>query len=163
MNSSEGTDKEELPDLVFVEIEHKRYALPARDVVEVLPIVEPTPMPAWPTDALGVINVRGELLPLVDVAPLLGRPPITIRTSSLIVVVLAFDRRWGLVVDAVHGVERGRIRRSEQPEATDGPSVMLGVTVEANGLVVVVLTPWGLLHSLQAIARDLTQTIAATD
>ena len=156
MSAIEATAADGSSALLLFEIEQKRYALPAEEVVEILPIFEPTPMPTWPANALGIINVRGELLPLVDVAPLLGRPPLTIRASTLIVVVTAFGRRWGIVVDAVYEVSNGQVRRSEVKDTPGGaPSVMLGVTVEPSGTVVVVLTPVGLLGSMRTIVDEI--------
>lgn len=158
-----AADSEELSELVFVEIGHKRYAFPTEWVEEVLPIVEPTPVPSWPADVLGVINVRGSLLPLVDIAPIIGHLSAVIKTSTLTVVVAAFGRRWGLVVDAVEGVGAGRISRGQAGThalATHhSEALMLGVTVEANGAVVVVLAPSGLLHSFQHIRHALVETV----
>lgn len=138
-------------DLLFVEIGLKRYAFPVQAVEEILPLVEPTPMPTWPENALGVINVRGELLPLLDVAPILGRPPSVLHTSDRIVVVAAFGRRWGVLVEGVADVRSGRVNHNQQAaprEFLDASAICSGLTLEANGLAVVVLNPTGLLQTV---------------
>lgn len=49
-----------------------RYALALTDVCEVVRAPEITPLPGAPAAALGVMNLRGDVVPVLDVAALLG-------------------------------------------------------------------------------------------
>jgi purine-binding chemotaxis protein CheW len=81
-------------------------ALPADDVREVVRHDVPTPVPLAPEDVVGVINLRGEIATVVDVARRLGRTPAP--ASAGIGLVLRGERgtislradRAGDVVDA---------------------------------------------------------------
>jgi purine-binding chemotaxis protein CheW len=48
------------------------YAVPARLVREVLATARPTRLPTAPPTVLGMINLRGDVLPMFDTAALLG-------------------------------------------------------------------------------------------
>lgn len=73
-------------------------------VQEVLQIVELTPMPDAPDYVVGAIDLRGSVVPVIDLATLLELPtePYTLETP--IVVVRREDKRAGLIVHSVHDV-----------------------------------------------------------
>ena len=48
------------------------YAVPSIAVREVYPLKGLTPLPCTPAFVLGVINVRGHILPVIDLTSLLG-------------------------------------------------------------------------------------------
>ena len=52
-----------------------RYALAAEHVREVAAAPRPTALPGMPVWALGLVNLRGEVVPLLDTAVLLGMEP----------------------------------------------------------------------------------------
>src|ERR1700736_3273209 len=60
-----------LEALVFA-LGSELYALPANQVHEVRPLGWLTPLPGTPAFLAGLINVRGRIVPLVDLRPLLG-------------------------------------------------------------------------------------------
>ncbi|MEY5031036.1 MAG: hypothetical protein RL354_67, partial [Planctomycetota bacterium] len=65
---------------------NRRYALDCADVVEVLPVVEHRAAGTGPAWLLGLINVRGVLLPLVDLSVIVVGAPTDARLGSRIVV-----------------------------------------------------------------------------
>jgi purine-binding chemotaxis protein CheW len=79
-------------EVVIVWLGGKPFAFPVTAVREVVQMIEPTPMPAWPDAALGIIDIRGELLPLVDVSEVLNRPALTISMSQFVLVLFASGR-----------------------------------------------------------------------
>jgi|CXWL01.1.fsa_nt_gi purine-binding chemotaxis protein CheW len=83
----------------------EEHAVPVGQVQEVLALGRITRVPTTPAWILGVANVRGSVLPVVDVAIKLGLPPTATGARSSIVVLesQAFgDRmRLGVVVESV--------------------------------------------------------------
>lgn len=64
-----------------------RYALPARDVAEVLPLVTLKEIPGAPRGVAGVMDYRGAPLPVLDLSALaLGRPAARRVSTRLLVV-----------------------------------------------------------------------------
>jgi chemotaxis signal transduction protein len=50
------------------------YALPLEQVREIVPAPELTPLPTAPPFVIGLLNLRGDVLPVLDAALLLGSP-----------------------------------------------------------------------------------------
>jgi len=66
-----GAGQSTLP-VVVVGIGKERYGIPIEDVAEVFPPLRPTPVPGAPAIFSGVINVHGEIRPVLDLRRLLG-------------------------------------------------------------------------------------------
>lgn len=130
----------ELPELVFMRIGARRFAVPAAVAREVLPLVEASPMPGWPLHALGSIDVRSQLMPLLDVSAGLGLPPLLLHPSQRIVVVAAGGRACGIVVDEVEAVRAAQVDSGEKvalPAIEVRPPSCLGVTVHDGETIAV--------------------------
>jgi chemotaxis signal transduction protein len=78
------------------------YALPVEAVVETAEARGLAPVPGAPSSVAGVCNLRGELLPVFDLAVVLGLE--RTGTASRLLVVECDRQRAGLVVDEVHDV-----------------------------------------------------------
>ncbi len=95
-----------------------------REILQPLPV---TPVPRAPEFLAGIMNLRGDVIPVVDVRKRLGAPGASARSKVLVVNVAG--RLLGLVVDAV--AEVVRIPRSQigPPPllAAAGPRLFLGV------------------------------------
>lgn len=63
-----------------------------------------TPLPHAPAHLMGVINMRGTVLPVIDLAARLGMAPIRADQRSVIVVVQSGALNAGLLVDAVSDI-----------------------------------------------------------
>jgi len=86
----------------------RRYGLDTSRVVEVLPAVRWRPLEGTPAWTLGLFERQERLLPLVDLAILLGGPPTLLRAGSRIVVSPLSDddaALGGLLLEATAGLE----------------------------------------------------------
>ena len=92
------------PVVVF-EIARRRYGVPLSTVVRVLPMVLVSPLPGTPAVTLGVINLAGRVLPVVDIGARLGGPRHDCGVSAHLLVVRLAARTLVLPVDTVLGVE----------------------------------------------------------
>jgi purine-binding chemotaxis protein CheW len=88
---------------VRVRVADEHYALPVADVLEVAELGDVTPVPGAGPAVLGVRNLRGQVLPVVDLAKLIGLPA---SQPCRMVVAEHGDRKAGLAVDSVDGVEQ---------------------------------------------------------
>jgi len=57
--------------LIFY-LDKSPYAIAAQTVKEIFPLPELIPLPEAPTDIIGVLNLRGEILPIMHLALRLG-------------------------------------------------------------------------------------------
>ena len=72
-----------------------RYALPAREVVEVLPMLEAKQIPQAPPAVRGAFDFRGRPVPLIDLSQLAFGVPAREQLSTRIVLVDYADGRGG--------------------------------------------------------------------
>jgi len=84
------------------------FGVPILKVKEILQYEDVTRVPGTPASIRGVINVRGSVVPVVDLAVKFGRPevPTTKRTCVLVVETRAGDEvlTLGVIADAVSEV-----------------------------------------------------------
>jgi purine-binding chemotaxis protein CheW len=80
------------------------YGLPIRFVTEIIGIQEPTKVPETPDYVKGVVNLRGRIIPLVDMRLKFGRKEIPYNDRTCVVVIDVGGVTVGLVVDKVNDV-----------------------------------------------------------
>jgi purine-binding chemotaxis protein CheW len=84
------------------------YALPVDAVQEIVRVGEITRVPDAPSVVRGVVNLRGRVLPVVDLRVRLGLPAAEPDKNTRIIVLPARGRWIGVLVDAVRRIERFR-------------------------------------------------------
>ena len=83
-----------------------------------------TILPHSPGHVLGVINLRGAVIPIIDLAAKLGFPPITPTERHVIIIVAIADRIVGLLVESVSeilGVKSSMVK--ETPRSSEDESI----------------------------------------
>jgi len=88
-------------ELLSVRLGDQDFALDIMAVREIRGWIASTPLPHAPGFIKGMINLRGVILAIVDLAERLGLPTREPDPSSVVVVVEACGRIIGLVVDGV--------------------------------------------------------------
>lgn len=86
---------------VTFQLDDEYYAINASSVDEVLRHTEITPVPGAPSFVLGIINLRGDVLTVIDTREVFGLSPRPIDVQSRIVVVELEDFVVGVLVDRV--------------------------------------------------------------
>ena len=92
--------------LVTFTLDREAYGVPVHRVREVIRVGEMTRVPQAPEHVRGVTNLRGRILPVVELRSRLGLSPAVLTPRSRIVVTEAHGRVLGLLVDAVLQVTR---------------------------------------------------------
>lgn len=90
--------------LVVFRLEEQRYGLPLAAVERVLPMVAVAALPKAPAVALGVINVGGRVIAVVDLRHQLGLPRREYGLTGHLLMARTHRRTLILPVDAVLGV-----------------------------------------------------------
>ncbi|MFQ5508279.1 MAG: chemotaxis protein CheW [Leptospirillia bacterium] len=82
----------------------EEYGLPILHVQEIIGYQKPTPIPNAPEWVSGVINIRGVVIPVVDIRATFGMPEKVYDEMSVIIVTEVAGRTIGSVVDQVNDV-----------------------------------------------------------
>jgi purine-binding chemotaxis protein CheW len=99
-----------IAQLCVLDVGSEQYVIDLRRVEEILPVQPPTPVPKAPGFLEGVVKLRGEIVPVVDVRKRLGVPVTpkdrrVARRERMVVCKLG-RRRVGFLVDGVSKVMR---------------------------------------------------------
>lgn len=101
MGSGRAVGAQQESEIVVFRLATSAYALPLSQVVELLRVVAPTPLPGSSTLIEGVVSVRGKLLPLLDIRARFGLPPKPLSPDDHLIVARRRDRDVLLRVDRV--------------------------------------------------------------
>ena len=116
----------------------QRYALPLSAVERVVRVVEVTPLPQAPDIVLGVVNVQGRIIPVVNPRRRFRLPERDIALSDQLVIAHTTRRPVALVVDAVTGVLEYSGREAVGArDIVPGMEYVEGVVKMADGLVLI--------------------------
>ncbi|MEA1981881.1 MAG: chemotaxis protein CheW [candidate division Zixibacteria bacterium] len=118
--NSVGID--ELLQMVSFHIGNEEFGVDILKVQEINRVVEITKVPQAPSYVDGVINLRGKVIPIVDLRKRFNLEPKEYDKNTRIVVVDINSRTIGLVVDAVSEVLRLQAKTIEPP-----PEIVTGI------------------------------------
>jgi purine-binding chemotaxis protein CheW len=85
-------------------LEDNTYGIPIRYVTEIIGIQNVTEVPETPDFIKGIINLRGKIVPLIDVRLKFGKEEIPYTERTCIIVVDINSAQVGLIVDKVDDV-----------------------------------------------------------
>lgn len=140
--------------LLRVQLGNAAIGLPAGAVNEIVRAVAISPLPGAPDIVEGVINVRGRIVPVIDVRRRLGMPPRVLDPGEFLVVLRAGARTIAMRVDEVDDlvdVDGDVVERS----AALSPALrgLAGLAGREDG-VLVIYDPEAFLAQAEAEALD---------
>ena len=92
-------------EVLLARVQNERYMLPVEAVLAVYENALVTPIPCVPAFVAGLVNLRGHLVPVLDLASLLNVTRSPDQVASTIVVAAAHDYQVGLLVDQANDVQ----------------------------------------------------------
>lgn len=124
--------------VVVFELEGRRHGLPLEVVDRVVRSVEITPLPKAPAIVLGVINVQGRVIPVVNIRQrfrLTEREP---GPADQLIIARTPHRSVALLVDEVSGVLEFSPGEALPAEAiVPGTDCVTGVVKQRDGMVLI--------------------------
>lgn len=142
---------EAMEHLATFSLDREEYGVEVRLVQEIRRVSEITVVPRAPEFVRGVINLRGRILPVVDLKKKLGLGEVAIGKASRIVVVRLRDRLLGLLVDGASQVLKVPLSRIEPPPdevLNKGGDTIRGVAKLETRLVILLDLPKVLAQEL---------------
>jgi purine-binding chemotaxis protein CheW len=98
------TDRQALRQILTFSLNGQDYGLDLLQVEEIRGLTAITPVPNMPAHIKGVMNLRGSVLPVVDLRQKFGMPLLEYTKFNVIVIAHAGGKSVGLVVDGVSDV-----------------------------------------------------------
>jgi purine-binding chemotaxis protein CheW len=132
-----------------------RFGLPLRCVRKILPSAQPAVLPGAPEIVLGVLNIGGEVVTIIDFCRRIGLPGTAIHTSQRLVIVELADFPVGFLVDDVPGVtDRHLSDVVGVPEKFAGAAFVKALMRLDDGLCVIIDPENFLLDEETVLLRD---------
>ena len=123
---------------VLMTVDGQSYALPLTAVDRVLRMVEVTPLPGAPDVVEGVIDIQGEVVPVVSIRRRLGLAHRRVEISDSLVVAHARNRRLAVIAESVLGVvERSSDDVVNTSGIARGNQYIEGLLKTGDGLVLI--------------------------
>ncbi len=128
-----------MPDeLLIFEQAGQLFALPSSVVKEVLRAFSATPLPNAPPMVEGILNVRGDIIPLINLRKRLGLPDRPLSLTDHFIVARDGNRLIALRVDRVLNLQRVPHRRPLDPgRFATGSEVISSVAATPDGMVLI--------------------------
>lgn len=101
------------------------YGVPITKVQEIIPMAVPTKLPQVPDFVEGIINLRGKIIPIIDLKKRFGMNASAQSSESRSVVVEVEGQTVGIIVDEV-----SEVLRLPQDSIEPPPSVIGGITAD---------------------------------
>ncbi len=101
VNSENGAGAAQEMRWVTFRLENEKYGINVMQVQEVLRISEIAPVPGAPNYVLGIINLRGNVVTVIDTRKRFGLDPKGMDDSTRIVIIESDDQVVGILVDSV--------------------------------------------------------------
>lgn len=144
----------QLEENVVFRLGGELYGVPVGEVREVVAVPAITPVPRAGSHIEGIINLRGNVVPVVSLHRLLGLPePESYGGESRVVIVERGGEPVGLLVDGVHAVLRLHVEDMAGGEFSGMREAVSGVARLGDGRLVLCLDLGALLSLAAAAGR----------
>ena len=124
---------------VVFRIDRQHYALPLDHVIRAVRMVAFTPVPDMPHSVLGIINMAGQILPVVDLRRLFGQGDKRPELQDLLLIVQIQDQTAAVMVDEVLNILELVPEQIQSPPAAVSQSRFLAAAVRHEDLMILLL------------------------
>jgi len=148
----ERTDAEFI-DVVAFTLAYEEYAIESSYVREVYPMRELTPVPGAPPFALGIINVRGQILSVIDIKKFFELPEKGLTDLNKVIIIYDDKMEFGILADVVIGI-RSIMTKDLQPSIPGFTGIRAQYLKGVTGDRMAVLDAAKLLSDTSILVRD---------
>lgn len=140
-NAAVNTVDDEVFQRVTFQLEKETYGINVMQVQEILRYTDIAAVPGAPDYVLGIINLRGNVVTVIDTRSRFGLMPSDITDNSRIVIIEAEKQVIGILVDSVAEVvylKKSEIEVAPHVGTEESSQFIQGVTNRDDGLLILV-------------------------
>ena len=94
-----------LTEVVEFYLAYERYAIESRYIKEVFALKDLTTLPCTPSFVLGIINVRGQIISVIDLKKFFELPEKGITNLNRVIIIKKAGLEFGILADSIVGVK----------------------------------------------------------
>lgn len=153
--------------LVTFTLGEQVFALQIDSVVQVIPMLKLTLLPQAKDVIEGVINIHGQIVPMLSARRIFGWPTLPPQLNTPILIIRANQQVMGLIVDEMNDVvpfAADKIATADQvmPQGKKSPAVLKGVAYIGSKSVILIDTDHLLnptqIHALRQAIETMTES-----
>jgi len=152
----DGAEEKCLGVLAFL-LAHEAYAIETAFIREVYPLTELTPVPCTPDYIFGVINIRGQILTIIDMKKLFDLPEKGITNLNRVIIVQEKDMGLGILADEIIGI-RNIPKSGLNPPLPTMTGIHAGYIKGVTGEGLILLDMERFLNDRQLIVHEEVET-----
>jgi purine-binding chemotaxis protein CheW len=156
-NKSTAQKKIEIVQLLTFKLDDQEYALNIANVVQVVRMVALTRPPKAPDYMEGLFNLRGKIIPVINVRARYGLPTKPHDLETQLLIAKANGHTMAITVDAVSEVLTLPVDNLESPEAIGPEMEFLSAVGKVGDRLILILDP----NMLMTNAAELTHAYGA--
>ncbi len=140
-NAAAQSENDEVLQWVTFRLDHETYGINVMQVQEVLRYSEIAPVPGAPAYVMGIINLRGNVVTVIDTRSRFGLPSAEVTDNSRIVIIEAEKQVIGILVDSVAEVvylKTSEIDSAPNVGTEDSAKFIQGVSNRDDELLILV-------------------------
>ena len=140
INAASGSDDSVLQYVTFL-LKDETYGINVMQVQEVLRYSEIAPVPGAPSYVLGIINLRGNVVTVIDTRQRFGLVPADVTDNTRVVIIEVEKQVIGILVDAVSEVvylNQSEIEKAPNVGTEESTKFIQGVCHKDDRLLILV-------------------------
>ena len=138
---NDNQEIEQISQWVTFMLEGEKYGIEVMHVKEVLRNIEIAPVPGAPDFVIGIINLRGNVVTVIDTRLRFGLQTKALDENTRVIVIETEDQSVGILVDAiaeVADIPKSGIEITPNVGNTDTSKYILGVYSAKSDLIILV-------------------------
>jgi len=139
--NSSAVDSDEMLQWVTFKLEQETYGVNVMQVQEVLRYSDIAPVPGAPSYVLGIINLRGSVVTVIDTRSRFGLMPSDVTDNTRVVIIESDKQVIGILVDSVAEVvymKASEIEMAPNVGTDESAKFIKGVCNRENELLILV-------------------------
>jgi purine-binding chemotaxis protein CheW len=129
---------------VLFRMDQQHYALPLDHVIRAVRMVAFTPVPDVPNSVLGVINMSGQIVPVIDLRRLFGQAGKHPELQDVLLIAQIQGQTAAIVVDEALNVLEFTSKQVQSPPAGASQSRFVAGAVQQEDILILVLNDFRL-------------------
>jgi len=149
---SQSADKSR--SYVVFRVDRQHYALPLDHVIRAVRMVALTPVPDVSRSVLGIINMAGQMLPVIDLRFLFGQACKDPELQDVLLVVQMQGQTVAITVDEVLNVQEFTSRQVQSPPGAVPESRFVAAAIQQEDILIFLLNDFSLFPNIDARMVD---------
>lgn len=139
--------------------DNQLFAINILQISQIIQVPQITPLPNFAPYIRGMVNLREDMIPIMDLRLRLGQPEKQYDAQTCILIVTVADSSFGLIVDAANNVETIQNEEINDPPGQGGGESSYLIGIAKRESVILILDAAALLapaelDSLIAVSKE---------